>query len=84
VLLIPAYHQVSAGARFGFQDALAPAFRELGLDTFDPRAAFLAQPDKPGLFIPDLHFSARGNRLLLDELLAHLRQTPGTAVAREP
>jgi hypothetical protein len=84
VMLIPAYHQVSSGASFGFQDALAPAFRDLGLDVFDPRAAFLAQPDKPGLFIPDLHFSARGNHILLDELLRHVRQSTGTAVAREP
>jgi hypothetical protein len=29
-------------------------------------------PDKPALFIPDKHFSAVGNRLLLSELVNHL------------
>src|SRR5206468_2771259 len=32
VLLIPAYHQVTKGAAFGFQDTLAPMLRELGCD----------------------------------------------------
>ena len=39
----------------------------------DVRGAFLAAPDKPGLFIPDKHFSATGNRLLLATILEHLK-----------
>jgi len=74
VLLIPSYHQVARGDRFAFQDTLAPLFRRLGLDVFDPRDAFLAYSDRDSLFIPDRHFSRAGNELLLSELLAHLRR----------
>ncbi len=72
VLLIPAYHQIRDGASCGFQDTLTPLLRQAGLDVFDPRDAFRAQPDLDGLFIPDLHFSPRGNQILLSELLRHV------------
>ncbi len=78
VLLVPAYHQVTKGAPFGFQDALAPVFRGLGHDVFDPRAAFLRHPDRERLFLPDKHFNEAGNRLLLEELLRHLRGATAT------
>ncbi len=73
VLLIPTYQQVCQGEGFGFQNDLTPLLRELGQDVFDPRAAFLRHPDRPALFLPDRHLTPLGNRLLLDELLAHLR-----------
>jgi hypothetical protein len=73
VLLIPNYEQIARGAPCGFQDALGPALRACGLDVCDPRDAFRAYPDKPSLFIPDRHFSDCGNRLLLAELLRHLK-----------
>jgi hypothetical protein len=73
VLLIPNHEQITCAARFGFQDAMAPLLRRHGIDVCDVRGAFLSYPEKPGLFIPDKHFSAVGNRLLLDELLRHLR-----------
>ncbi len=72
VLLIPAYHQVTKGAPFGFQDTLAPMLRELGYDVFDPRAVFCRHENAEGLFLPDKHFNDAGNRLLLAELLRHL------------
>jgi hypothetical protein len=72
LLLIPAFHQVREGAPCGFQDTLTPVLREQGYDVFDPRDAFRRQPDHDGLFIPDKHFSPRGNELLLAELLRHL------------
>jgi hypothetical protein len=71
VVLIPNHEQICRGAPFGFQDTLTPLCRDLGLDVCDVRAAFLGQGDKPGLFIPDKHFSVRGNRVLLDAVLAH-------------
>jgi hypothetical protein len=72
VLLIPAYHQIREGAPCGFQDTLTAMLREQGYDIFDPRDAFRRQPDLDGLFIPDKHFSPRGNDILLAELLKHL------------
>jgi hypothetical protein len=57
------------------QDALAEDARAAGFDVCDVRAPFLAWPDKPALFIPDKHFSATGNRLLLAAILDHLKAT---------
>jgi hypothetical protein len=71
VLLIPTHEQIVRGSPFAFQDCLTPVLREMGFDVLDPREAFRAEPDKPGLFIPDKHFSDAGNRILLRELLAH-------------
>jgi hypothetical protein len=79
VILIPGYSQAVDGADFGFQDRLAPLFRELGYDVFDPRDAFRRQPHPAGLYLPDRHLTPAGNRLLLNELLAHVRR-PATLV----
>jgi hypothetical protein len=55
----------------------------MGLDVFDPRAAFVGHPNPAALFLPDKHFSPEGNRLLLAELLAHVgrRETPSVALS---
>jgi hypothetical protein len=71
VVLIPAYHQVVRNAHFAFQDRLAKILRPLGYDILDPRHAYLGVSDRENLFLPDLHFNARGNGLLLEELLRH-------------
>ena len=73
VVLLPNYEQVMKGAKFAVQDALAEDARAVGFDVCDVRAPFLAWPDKPALFIPDKHFSATGNRLLLAAILDHLK-----------
>ncbi|MBN9122668.1 MAG: hypothetical protein J0I06_26565 [Planctomycetes bacterium] len=75
VVLLPAHEQVCRGAGFAVQDALAEDARAVGFDVCDVRGAFLAWPDKPGLFIPDKHFSAAGNRLLLATIVSHLKAT---------
>lgn len=72
LVLLPDYEQVTRGAAFAVQDALAEDALAVGFGVCDVRAAFLAWPDKPGLFIPDKHFSDVGNRLLLAEIIAHL------------
>jgi hypothetical protein len=83
-VLLPDYEQVTRGAAFAVQDALAEDARAVGFGVCDARATFLAWPDKPGLFIPDKHFSDAGNRLLLAEILAHLKATdlPDPAAVR--
>jgi hypothetical protein len=78
VLLIPAYNQVVDGASCGFQDALTTILRPLGYDVFDPREPFCKYPDPRSLFLPDKHFNATGNQILLAELLRHLGDTPST------
>jgi hypothetical protein len=80
VVLIPNHEQITRGAGFGFQDELTPLCHEAGLDVCDVRRTFLDATDKAGLFIPDKHFSDRGNLLLLDAILAHLGS--GAAPAR--
>jgi hypothetical protein len=75
VVLLPSYEQVLRGAEFAVQDALAEDSRAVGFDVCDVREQFLAWPDKPGLFIPDKHFSATGNRLLLAAIIEHLKAT---------
>lgn len=72
ILLIPNYEQITRGAEFAFQDDTAHLAKLAGLDVCDARRPFLVFPDKPALFIPDKHFSAVGNRLLLSELVNHL------------
>jgi hypothetical protein len=80
VILPPAIHQVLNGASFGFQDTLGAVFRERGLDVLDPRDEFLRQADAD-LFLPDKHFSARGNQLLLSVLLTQVRMQESVATA---
>jgi len=73
VLLLPTYHQVCAGEGWVFQDTLGPIFREQWLDVFDVREPFVSDSDKPSLFIPDKHFSDRGNHILLQQVIAHVQ-----------
>lgn len=82
VILIPTYQQVLRGDPFGFQDAVAPVLRKHGYDIIDPRGAFLRHPDRPGLFLPDRHLTPEGNRLLLEELLGHIRHEPNRHARR--
>jgi hypothetical protein len=81
VVLIPSYEQVMRGAPRGFQDALAPMLYQQGYDVCDPQAALVRQPDRAALFLPDKHLTPLGNRVLLDELLDHLRGAGVNAIA---
>jgi hypothetical protein len=79
VILIPSYEQIMGRAGFGFQDTLGPLLRQQGYDVFDPRDAFGPKPERAALFLPDKHFTALGNQMVLSRLLAHLG-TNGSAV----
>ncbi len=86
-LLIPTYEQVMSGAPCGFQDDLVPLLRGQGHDVLDLRDAFRDQPDRAALFLPDKHFTPRGNEVLLAALLRHVRAnesdpSPGVEVSR--
>jgi hypothetical protein len=75
VVLLPDYEQVCRSAGRAVQDVLAEDARAVGFDVCDACAPFRAAPDKPALFVPDKHFSATGNRLLLATILEHLKAT---------
>lgn len=79
ILLTPSYHQISGEAGQGFQETLIPICRLQGFDVFFPLDEFRRQPDRAGLFLPDKHFAPRGNRILLDLLLAHVRPLEETS-----
>src|SRR5262249_26484941 len=72
---LPNHEQGCRGARAATQDALAEDARAPGLDVCDVRAAVAARPGQPPPFIPHKHLSATGNRLLLAEIIAHLKAT---------
>lgn len=73
VLLVPNYEHIWRRTPCGFQDVMTPVLRDLGFDVCDPRHAFIHHADRPALFLPDKHFSAEGNRVLLTELRSHLQ-----------
>lgn len=75
VVLLPNYEQLTRGAGCAAQEMFAEEARAVGFDVCDVTAAFRAWPNTPDLFIPDKHFSDTGNRLLLAELIAHLKAT---------
>jgi hypothetical protein len=79
IILIPGYSQAVDGADCGFQDRLASLFRDQGYDVLDPRDAFRRFPHPADLYLPDRHLTPAGNRLLLDELLAHVRRPAAVA-----
>lgn len=82
VLLIPNREQIFGKEGFALQDAVAGMCRGEGIDCFDARRMFVEADDKPSLFLPDWHFTARGNRMLLAGLLAHFdegKTKPGQA-----
>lgn len=84
LLLIPNYEQIAKGAGYAFQDEAARLAVAAGLDVCDARAPFRDYPDKPALFIPDKHFSALGNRILLAELVNHWHAIGAAADVRLP
>ncbi len=73
VMLFPDYYRICRDVSFAFQDEVAALAREQGFDVFDPRDAFLHVKERESLFVPDKHYSERGNRILVRELLLHMK-----------
>jgi len=69
VVTMPDRTQVLGRAGFGFQDTLAELTKSAGIDFHDARAPFVEAADKMSLYVPDWHFSERGNALLVQELV---------------
>ena len=83
VVALPSREQVFGRAGFGFQETLAELTRRAGLDYLDARRPFVEAADKMPLFVPDWHFSAHGNALLVQELVEHDKARAGKA-ANQP
>jgi hypothetical protein len=79
VVAVPDREQVFGKSGFGLQAALRAICAQAGLDFYDARLPFIQATDKPSLFLPDWHFSARGNALLLKGLFDHLDRTGAPA-----
>ena len=73
VVALPNREQVFGRSGFGFQDALKAMTARLGLDFYDARDILAGAADRRALFLPDWHFSERGNALVMEGLLEHLR-----------
>ncbi len=80
VVALPDRNQVFGRAGFGFQDTLAQLSQRAGLDFLDARQPFVDASDKLSLFVPDWHFTERGNALLVRELAAHDKARAGKPV----
>jgi hypothetical protein len=78
-VLIPNYEQIARGVPCEMQDHLGPVLESCGVAVVDVREPFLRDADKPSLFIPDKHFSPRGNQMLLNEILLALRDRSAIA-----
>lgn len=76
VILLPSYEQVTRNAGFAVQDAIAEEARAVGWGVCDVREVFRAHANGPTLFLPDKHFSATGNELLLREVMKHAGEQP--------
>lgn len=75
-ILIPEKRQTVNRDGFEFQNVLTSLLNKLGFDVFDPRNAFMNQPNPMSLYIPDWHLSEKGNRLLRKELFHHIGYIP--------
>jgi hypothetical protein len=71
VVALPNRDQIFGRTDYGFQDTLVQLTRRAGLDFLDVRRPFADAPDKLSLFVPDWHFTERGNTLLVRELAEH-------------
>lgn len=74
VLLIPSYQQLVARVADGYQRDMRALLEPIGYDVVDPLPALRDTADAPALFLPDKHFTARANQILVTELLRHLRR----------
>ena len=79
VVAIPNRQQVFGRTGTGFQQTLKDICHSLKLDLYDTFQPLADDQDKRTLFLPDWHFSPRGNEILLRGLMEHLETTSAGA-----
>ena len=75
VVLLPNREQIFGQSGFALQDFEGDRCRAAGIDCYNTRDLFTAEPAKMLLFVSDWHFSDKGNRLILDGLYSHWQQS---------
>jgi hypothetical protein len=83
IILLPDRRQILNTSDFVLQAKISELVKAAGLDVLDPRDAFLAYPDKRAMYVPDWHYSAIGDQVLLGALAAHLKQSIPVPQRRE-
>ena len=79
VVLLPNREQIFGKAGYAVQDFMRELCRLERMDSFDARDLLVDERDKLSLFLPDWHFTAKANRIVLSALLAHWKtESPGT------
>ena len=81
VLLLPNREQVFGKAGYTVQDFMCERCRLEHLDCFDARDLFVEEKDKLSLFLPDWHFTDKGNRIVLEALRSHWMNTTEKSAA---
>ncbi len=76
ILLLPNREQIFGKAGYAPQDFLRARCRAEGLDCFDARDLFAREQNKLSLFLPDWHFTPKGNRMILEALVEHWKAAP--------
>ena len=83
IVILPNREQIFGKQGFELQDSLVRIAISTSLDVFDARSVFSGIADPKGLFLPDWHFNAEGNRMVFHALLEHL-QAIGAPMAPGP
>ena len=73
VMVLPDREQIFGQSPFVLQGSVKEIARRLNLDFYDARGPLLPVSDKRSLFLPDWHFTERGNDLLVKGLIGHVR-----------
>lgn len=74
VMMLPNREQIYGKEPFGMQDAITRMCAAEGIDCFDPRDVIVNDQDKASLFLPDWHFTPRGNQMLFAALQTHFEE----------
>jgi len=84
IVVLPDRRQVlSNGSAYILQKTFATIAKDAGIDFYDPVQLLRAQPDRPGLFVPDWHYTERGYGLIVKGLNEHFDKTKTGAIKRE-
>lgn len=74
LVLVPDRDQVFEGRAQEPQQTMAQIGRLAGLDVLDVKEPFLSATDKRSLYLPDWHYTPRGNAILAAAIIEHIQK----------